>query len=227
MMPDSNRRPEPTADESMTPRGWLRAALCNHFGDAEGQRLFTAACAHYDALLDGPSPFVDPREQAFAAAHILPVIALYRALLDDGHSVDGAQTEAQRLYAQHLRERRVSNVTLFRHLPFYRQIVHRWVRQEVEATFPTPTFKVEQVEDADAPLAYDVKRCPFLTATQAYDVNALLPVFCRLDEVRFDVLATVTTCDHIQFADSDICRFRFTLSPESKALEDAESYLAF
>jgi hypothetical protein len=212
---------------ALAERGWLRAALRQRFGDDRGQALFDRVRATYADLLAQPSPFVDTREQALAETTILPLVALYQTLQADGLTSEAAQTEVRRLQAQHLRERRLRGLAVARRLPLYRHWLRRQVRREVEAAFPTPAFSIALAEDTPDTLAYDVRRCPFQTVAVAYGVPELLPTFCRLDEVRFDVLAQDATCQRSAAFGEEGCRFRFRLEPDRQTLEDAESYLAF
>jgi hypothetical protein len=190
-------------------------------------RLGEAVRACYTVMLAQPSPFVDPREQAFAAEEILPLLALYQALVAAGTPGEAAETEVRRLRAQALRERPVRGLWWSAHAPgqpFWRR---RLVHQQVETAFPLPSFRRVMVEDAGDRLAFEVKRCPYRTAVTAYGVPELLPTFCRLDEVRFDVLANAVTCEHQQDSSGETCRFCFRLEPDTAALEDAQAYLEF
>ena len=211
--------PEPAS----LPR-WLPAALDRHFGAVDGAALGDRVGAHYAELLALPSPFADLRERAFAGAEILPLLALYHTLRADGLTAEAAETEVRRLRAQALRERSVRGLWLSAHAPGHAHWLRRLVHHEVEAAFPLPTFQLVTTQDEGDTLEFEVKRCPYSTAAATYGAPELLATFCRLDEVRFDVLVNAIACGHHQDADG-ACRFCFRLHPDNAALEDAQTYL--
>ena len=202
---------------------WLQTALYRRYGVASGWALGNRVCARCAELLALPSPFVDPRERAFAVAEILPLVALYQTLLADGLTADAAETEVRRARAQRLRERSVRGLALAAHAPGRRFWLRRLVQHEVMAAFPTPTFRLETTQTTADTLEFEVKRCPYGAALAAYGAPELLATFCRLDEVHFDVLASAVTCQHQQNGES--CRFCFHLNPDRAALEEAQAYL--
>lgn len=206
---------------------WLPAALVERFGGERGDRLSDDWRARLAELVALPSPFVDPREQAYEAEAILPVVALYQTLMADGLSAEDAQTEIRRLYTRRLRERRVVTLSSLRRLPLYRQWARRAVQRQLEAAFPAPVYSLATVEDNADTLTVEVKRCPCATALAAYGMSELQPVFCRMDEVRFDVLARAADYRHIQTSDGTTCRFQFTLAPDEQTLHAAEEDLVF
>lgn len=205
---------------------WMQAALYHRFGVADGWVFGNRVCARLGELLAQPSPFLDPRERAFAAAEILPLLALYQTLLADGETAEMAETEVRRLRAQALRERRVPGLWLA-HAPGRQYWRRRLVQHEVEAAFPLPSFGLSAGQEADGSLTFEVKRCPYLMAVAAYGAPELLPTFCRLDEVRFDVLVSAITCERQPESDGNGCRFSFRLHPDTAALEDAKTHLEF
>lgn len=212
-------------DDALARAAWLEPALVRRFGADAGARLFERLSNRMVELAELPTPFVDERETAFVQATVLPVVALYHALRLDGLTDENAQTEIRRVYAQRLRERPVLTLNVMRHFPLYRQWLRRRIRREVAAAFPPPVFSIQTVEDSADALAVDIKRCPYADALEAYGAPELKPNFCRFDEVRFDTLAGVASCTHLQ--ESGTCRFRFSYVPDDSALRAAEEDLAF
>lgn len=200
----------------------LLRGLTRRFGLTRGMTIASVAGTFYAHLLALPSPFVDPREQAFVAERVLPLLAIYRALQAQGTSRDAAETELRRLQAWALRDTPVRAAWLAARLPGRRHWLRRIVRREAAAAFPDPMFTLIPVQRSDADVTVEVRRCVYASAVVAYRAPELLPMFCRLDEIRFERMANVVTCTHhTPTTDSPQCQFCFTLKPDTGGVEAA------
>ncbi len=211
-----------TLNRSIALPNWLHDGLIRRFGLTRGSLLASRVSTVYADLLREPSPFVDERERAFAAAEILPLLALYRALLADGATAESAESDVRCLRAQALREQHVRGVWLASHVPGRRHWLRRLVLDEVQSVFPMPTFSTETTEGDGDSITFEVKRCPYGAALAAYGAPELLATFCRLDEIRFERLAQGVTAAPTTGNRADgPCRFCFHLHPDTAALENA------
>jgi hypothetical protein len=200
----------------------LLRGLNERFGLTRGSLIASAASVQLTGLLNQSSPFVDARERAFVAERVLPLLAVYRALQASGMAQQAAETELRRLAAWALRETPVRGAWLAARLPGRRHWLRRIVRREATAAFPDPMFTRIPVQRGDADVTLEVRRCLYAAAVVAYRAPELLPMFCRLDEIRFERMANVVTCaHHTPTADSPQCQFCFTLRRDTGGVEAA------
>ncbi len=217
----ARRRPAPPG---MPYLDACRRTLAETLGEAEAARLAARAQERYQEL------YADRPRQANGALRfhlergILPGLALYRTLLEEGYDQQTALDVTERMAVS-----LVTGLGRFMSLvgrlpdPFavFRQ-VEPWV---VRLGFPAEGWEMEPVEHSDDCVAYDVRRCFYLDTLSSYGAPELTPVFCAGDDVVFPEMAPAVSWERTMTLGrgGDRCDFRWCRgAPEGTRPGEAE-----
>jgi len=164
-----------------------RRVLADQRGEAEAGRLVARAQARYDELYaERPRPA--NRALGFHVERsILPGLALYQALLEEGDDRDVALAEVESLMAPSLAGLRWLMPLLGR-LPDPFGAFRRIVPPVVRFGFPPEGWAIEPVQDSEDCIAFDIRRCIYLDTLTSYGAPELTPVYCAGDDKLFEAL---------------------------------------
>lgn len=188
---------------------WGRA-LAERRGEATAARMIALAEARYDELYqERPRPA--SRVLRFHLERsMLPGLALYRTLLEQGDTQEEALAQMEQLMAS-----TVSGLTqlmgLLGHLPrpfaLFR-LLEPWV---VRLGFPAEGWEMEPVENSADCVAFNVRRCIYMDTLTSYGAPELTRVFCGGDDVMFPALAPSITWERTMTMGrgGDRCDFRW------------------
>lgn len=159
-------------------------------GGPAAAALITRVQGLYDSLY-ARRPFL--RNQQLARnveGHLLPKLALYKALLAEGEGREEALALVQDIAAEMMLEQPASRdgvAAAKGALPFarFRRSIHR----DLRSIFDAEGFIVEWVEDSPQRVAFNITRCHMLEALAGFGASELAPVFCRLDDIMGRSLA--------------------------------------
>jgi len=117
--------------------------------------------------------------------NLLPGLAVYQALRDDGLPAGDARDEVARLLA------RVRAGTLRSGIPARRGrgafTAFRWATRVVtRALYPVEGWRVEWVEDSPRRIAFNLHTCLYVDVLREYGAPELTPAFCALDDAIYD-----------------------------------------
>ena len=139
---------------------------------------------HYDQLMAAHPQFTPIALQQHLENKLLPGIALYQTLLEDGLDQEVALGEVQYLLGLTV----IPYQKLWRLLDFVPDqlvfpLFRRAVRCEIDIFFPSEGWKLTWIEDNQERIAFDIQDCFYLNVLKAYGVPELTPIFCHLDDI--------------------------------------------
>ena len=197
------------APRSMPSSTAWRRRLAEKRGEAEAARLIARAQTRYAALLDDR---VRPARRALRIHQelaILPGLALYQALLEDGADSATALAELDALMASTVAPlRTVMSILQEGPAPFALfRCLEPWV---VRLGFPTEGWEMKPVQHDAECVAFDVHRCFYLDTLTGYGAPELTAIFCSPDDVVFSALAPSITWERTMTLGRghDHCDFR-------------------
>ena len=190
-------------------RAWQRGFAAGR-GAAEAASLAARAQAKYDELL-ASAPYYPQRALRYHLERaILPGLALYQTLREDGYDGEAALAEVQSVVGgAALPLRRL--VPLLGRLPdpfgAFR-VINRWV---LRLGYPAQGWEMVPVEDSDRCLAFDMRRCFYLDTLTAHGAPELTAVYCQGDDVLFEALPPSITWERTMTMarGGDRCDFRW------------------
>jgi hypothetical protein len=187
-----------------------RRALTEKRGEAEAARLLARAQTRYDELYaERPRP--PSRALRFHIERsILPGLALYEALLEEGDDRQAALAEMESLMTPSLAGLRWLMPILGR-LPDPFATFRRIVPPVVRFGFPPEGWAIEPVEDSQDCIAFDIHRCVYLDTLTSYGAPELTPVYCGGDDTLFEALPPSITWERTMTLGrgDDRCDFRW------------------
>ena len=141
--------------------------------------------AHYDALKARRPVFDNPVFNSHVVGGILPGLALYQTLLEDGLTQEEAIAEVHRIFETWFDQTPPINMRvnqLMHYTPENFDFFRRITRFVTDKLFPAPGWQYELVEDSNSSLAFNMQHCFYIQVLEYYGAVELTPVFCRLDD---------------------------------------------
>lgn len=164
-----------------------RRLLAEKRGEAEAARLIARAQSRYGKLYaERPRP-ANRALRFHVERSILPGLALYQTLLEEGDDRQAALAEMESLLIPSLAGFRWLMPLLGR-LPDPFAAFRRIVPAVVRFGFPPEGWEIEPVEDSDDCIAFDIRRCIYLDTLTSYGAPELTPVYCAGDDKVFEML---------------------------------------
>ncbi len=194
----------------------IQQALAEKRGPVEAATLAQRLQARFDELYAGRPRFAHPVLQAHLEQVVLPGLALYQTLLNEGLSQEEALAEVERAF-EVVFGRFIRKLGLMKDLPgsfTVFRLLARWVNW---LGFPPAGWDRDTVEDGERAIAFDYHRCFYLDVLTAYGAPELTPAFCKTDDwlaaelppaIRWERTKTLGRGDNV-------CDFRWSLvAPE-------------
>jgi hypothetical protein len=142
--------------------------------------------ARYDKLYLTRPRYEHPKLKWHVEANILPGLALYQVLLEDGLTSEEAQHEVTRVMQASSVEDNRLRMALIRHLPF--GLLRRLVKRKMAHDFPAPGFQTVWIENSPDRIAFKMTCCLYLNTLTHYSAPELTPAFCANDDAEFALL---------------------------------------
>lgn len=165
---------------------WQRLAAAQ-WGESEATRLGRLVQRRYEALRR-ERPEISDRVLHYHVEHlVLPAVALYQTLRDNGHSGDEAVEQVGELVEGSLRPiRRL--MPLLRLAPDPLAVVRALSNLVARVAFPPQGWQSETVEDGADAYGFDMRRCFYRDEFAAYGAPELTACFCQADDILFQAL---------------------------------------
>ncbi len=191
------------------------AALCRRVlaekrGEAEAARILARVQARYGELYaERPRP-ANRALRFHLERSILPGLAVYQTLLDEGDDRESALTEVESVVTPSLAGLR-KLMPLLGRLPNPFGVFRRIVPRVVRLAFPPEGWEMEPVEDSEDCIAFNVRRCIYLDTLTSYGAPELTPVYCGGDDTVFAALPPSITWERTMTLGRghDYCDFRW------------------
>jgi hypothetical protein len=181
-------------------RGEIKAAFLAARVQARYEELYThRPCFHHPAL------------QQHLEKAILPGLALYQTLREEGVGQETALTEIDRIIkalVDHLGKRKLMQIIGRLPDPFsVLRVANRWAMKWI---YPPEGWRFEWVEESEQRIAYDARECFYVNVLTAYGAPELTSHFCQVDNLLFDDFPGVSwERTKILSRGDDRCDFRF------------------
>jgi hypothetical protein len=118
---------------------------------------------------------------------ILPGLALYSALRDDGVEKEAALAEVQSLLLQ-APSLLSATIAPLRFTPDPFRVLRLVNKASLAVAYPFEGWDTEIVADTQNTFAFDISRCYYLDVFAAHGVPELTALYCQLDDVAFERL---------------------------------------
>jgi hypothetical protein len=190
-----------------------RRVLAETRGEAEADRLIARAQARYDTLCAGRPRPANRALRFHVERSILPGLALYQTLLEEGDDRQAALAEMESLLTPSLAGLRWL-MPLLGGLPDPFAVFRRIVPPVVRLGFPPEGWEIEPVEDSGDCIAFDIRRCIYLDTLASYGAPELTAVYCAGDDNVFEMLPSSITWERTMTMGRghDHCNFRWCRS---------------
>jgi hypothetical protein len=116
--------------------------------------------------------------------HILPGLALYQSLRQNGCVRSEALDMTQAVLQEIAKPTRNRNVWLGR-LPFFFHALRLLMRGLMNKDYPSSGWETEWVELSPRLVAFNIHRCFYHETLTAYEAPELTPIFCSLDDYLY------------------------------------------
>lgn len=165
---------------------WFRE-IAGLLGALPGHDLMERVEARYAALYAARTHYDQPALMQHLEDNILPGLALYQSLREDGHHQEAALKTVERLFAVSMRSRR-NQLARLGSLPFFFTLLRLTVRRIMAHSFPAAGWKVSWLHEGRGVVGFDLHSCFYLDVLTGYGAPELTPVFCRLDDLMYEGL---------------------------------------
>ncbi len=165
-------------------RVWQRI-LAEDYGEVDAAILMARVQNLYNDLKSRRPLFDNLVFNLHIIGGILPGLALYQVLREDGMSQDQAITEIDRLFEiwfDHAPPLNMRLNQLMAYTPENFNVFRKLVRFTMDKFFPSPGWEYEVVTEDENTFAFNIHNCFYLKVLQYYNAPELTPVFCRLDD---------------------------------------------
>jgi hypothetical protein len=164
----------------------------------------------YGQLFDERRRYENNALQRHLDENILPGLALYQVLRDDGYAEDKALEIAGGAFeAWGDRQRRT--MAMMGKLPFYYGAIRLLVRPMMSRAFPCQGWDIAWREVSAQVVAFDIQRCFYLDTLRAYGVEELTSIYCDLDDLIYEGVSPHVAWERTRTLGrgDDVCDFRF------------------
>jgi hypothetical protein len=181
-------------------RGKVRAAL-----------LAARVQARYEELYAHRPRFHHPALRQHLEEGVLPALALYQTLREEGDDQEAALAAIDRILATSVeRSGRRQLVQVVGHLPdpfAIMRIANRWAMKH---RYPPEGWRFEWVEDSDQCIAYDARECFYVNVLTFYGAPELTAHLCAIDDLLYgDLPGIAWERTKTLGRGDDRCDFRF------------------
>lgn len=169
-----------------------RRKLAGQAGQARADQVIARAQTHFDQLFSTRVRFSNRAMRNHLEQHILPGIALYRALLEDSADQESALADWDMLTRATAAGRR-RQIALLRFVPVPFFLLRLFTRFLMRVQYPALGWDTEWVADTPDRLAFNIRRCFYLETLTAHGVPELTRHFCAVDDWFFEALPSSIT----------------------------------
>lgn len=160
----------------------VQKGLSEKYGDVESAFLAGKLQQRFEVLYIERPRFGDRKLQTHVDELIIPVLALYKVLLEKTGDIEQALTEVHGLMKSIVIIKSKTMVSALGKFPDPFSVLKRAVRFVNRMVFSAPGWKIEYIQDDQEVIAFNIHHCLFLNILTAYGVPELTKVFCQFDD---------------------------------------------
>lgn len=163
---------------------WLEHLSKKWDDPAKASFLMARVQARYARLYAERPRFAEDHLRDHLEEHILPGLAVYQTLLEDGLEKEAALELCSELVA--LQSRKVNQIMRkVGDKPFFFFLLRKIVRSMMDNKFSTG-WTTTWLENSPRRLAFDITRCFYLDTLTFYGAPELTPAFCASDDAMME-----------------------------------------
>ncbi|MBC8496766.1 MAG: L-2-amino-thiazoline-4-carboxylic acid hydrolase [Anaerolineales bacterium] len=171
-------------------RIWQRILAESH-GEIDAAVFMARVRQRYEELKARRPVFERPVFNAHVVGNILPGLALYQILCEQGMDEKAALDEIDDIFEKWFIQAPPPNMRMNQTMKYFPEnftIFRRLVRFTMDKFFPAPGWQYTMVADDEHSLAFDMQHCFYLDILNYYETPELTPVFCKLDDILMAVM---------------------------------------
>lgn len=130
------------------------------------------------------SEFDDENKANIAFNYVLPVISLYRALIENKMEKNKAIFFIK-TYLSESNKKEIDSYLKLIKTPFYYSIFDRKIKKYQEKHFPIDVFKTKWIEFNNQRLYFDINKCIYMEILEEYGEMDLKDIFCEMEKNMF------------------------------------------
>ena len=205
-------------------KSWQKI-LSDKRGEIDSGILMARIINKYNELKSGKPIFNNILFDSHIDRMLLPGLALYLTLRDDGLEKDEALTEIDRLYKtwfERILPFNIQTNQLLKFIPKNTTTLLRGIRFITDSLFPAPGWRYEILAENNKTLAFNMHDCFYMKVLNHYNAPELTPVFCQLDDYLMDAMPTAIKWGRTQTMGfgAECCDFRW----EIDAMESSQHH---
>lgn len=185
--------------------------MAGHCGHVRANCMINRVESRYWNLFCQRPPMVDPALRQHLNDHILPALALYQVLQENGMEMEQSLSEVERMMYAAIAPLRKPLEWIGR-FPIFFTLLRKLTPDFTHRTFPPAGWKTEWVENSEQSVVFNMNSCFYLETFREYGVPELTLVFCRLDDLIYEGLSP-----HVRWErtgtlarGNEVCDFRWT-----------------
>jgi hypothetical protein len=189
----------------------LMVVLVENMGSERTEKIMQNSTSRYASLLDEWAHETNPVLRQHLTTMILPGVAFYRTLLEEGLPVDESIALIEEIFWQPMQKNRRFFEWMGRSRLFYKMI-EKMTPGLMNRNFPPEGWDVVWVEVSPDAVAFNMQRCYLVTVMTEYGHPELVAPFCRLDDRLYDNVSPHVHWDRTMTIGTggEVCDFRFT-----------------
>ena len=152
-------------------------------GETDAQTLYERSLVRMDAIDAERKRYQKKVLEQHFGENILPILALYLVLKEDGREDALGLTEKVANEMYNVGRKRMALLGRF---PFFYKLIQKNVRSMMANSFPDEGWDIEWVEVSKKQVAFNMHGCFYQSALTDYNAPELTPVFCGLDDLIYD-----------------------------------------
>lgn len=165
-----------------------RRALAEETDSRKAEDVINRAQDHYDRLQRSRESYPQKVLETHLDRHILPHLALYKALLDEGFDRPAAFELTETLHFKSLKWKK-RFFKFLAGLPFSFRIVRFLTPRILKSQHPDPAWKIQWLENSPKCVHFEVLTCFYNDMVAAHGYPELAVVFCNGDDFVFENIA--------------------------------------
>ncbi|MBT3389099.1 MAG: L-2-amino-thiazoline-4-carboxylic acid hydrolase [Anaerolineae bacterium] len=155
---------------------------------------------------------------AHVVGNILPGLALYEILREDGLDVKAALIEIDQLFEAWFTQYPPPNMRvnqLMKYTPQNFAVFQRLLRFVMDKFFPAPGWQFDEIIANEHTYAFNMQHCFYLDILNHYNAPELTPVFCKLDDILMAAMPESIQWGRTQTIGmgAEYCNFRWDYVP--------------
>lgn len=196
---------------------WQRILTEKH-GEIDAAVMMGRIQQRYDEIKARRPIFESQVFNGHVVGNILPGLALYQILREDGLDTETAIAEIDDIFEKWFNQAPPPNMRLnqsMKYFPENFEIFRKLVMFAMKTVFPSPGWQFDMIADDENSLAFNMHHCFYIEVLNYYGAPELTPVFCKLDDILMAAMPASIKWGRTQTigTGAEYCNFRWDFVP--------------